>query len=232
MLSIIIISKNEEDCISRLLCSIKKQDFKDYEIILADAQSTDKTRKIAKEFGVKIIEGGLPSYGRNQGFKESKGDLLLFLNADVELPDGFLKRNIIEFKYKRLGCATTLYLPISYLKIDKFIFFSYNWLQRICQYVSPSITGFCIFVRRDVFIFLKGFDEKFKFMGEDTDFGKRATRFGKVRIIKSVPLFVDVRRFEEEGRINTIKHYFGGFQYYLHNANEDYLPKGYKLHGN
>ena len=44
-----------------LLDSIQNQTFKDYEIIVADADSKDNTRKIAKEFGCRIVEGGLPA---------------------------------------------------------------------------------------------------------------------------------------------------------------------------
>ena len=79
MLSIIIITKNEEKCLPRLLESIKRQNFRDYEIIVSDAQSTDRTREIALAYGCKIVEGGLPSVGRNNGARVAKGEILLFL---------------------------------------------------------------------------------------------------------------------------------------------------------
>ena len=91
MLSIIIPCLNEEEYLPLLLESVKKQKFLDYEIILADAGSKDKTLQIAKKYNCKIVPGGLPSKGRNQGAKKAKGDLLLFLDADVILPDGFFK---------------------------------------------------------------------------------------------------------------------------------------------
>ena len=46
ILSIIIPTYNEEEYLPILLESIKKQNFKDYEIIIADANSIDKTREI------------------------------------------------------------------------------------------------------------------------------------------------------------------------------------------
>jgi glycosyltransferase involved in cell wall biosynthesis len=79
MLSIIIITKNEEKYLPKLLNSIKKQNYKNYEIIVSDAKSIDSTRKIAKKCNCKIINEGLPSIGRNNGAKYTKGDLLLFL---------------------------------------------------------------------------------------------------------------------------------------------------------
>ena len=51
ILSIIIPTYNEEEYLPLLLKSIKQQDFRDYEIIVADANSKDNTVKIAEEYG-------------------------------------------------------------------------------------------------------------------------------------------------------------------------------------
>ena len=91
MLSIIIPTKNEEYYLPKLLESIKRQDYKNYEIIVADAGSKDKTRDVARKSGCKVVKGGLPSIGRNNGAKYAKGELLLFLDADTVLPENFLK---------------------------------------------------------------------------------------------------------------------------------------------
>lgn len=55
MLSIIIPTLNEEKYLPRLLDSIYKQDFKNYEIIVSDAGSSDKTFEVAKRYGTKFI---------------------------------------------------------------------------------------------------------------------------------------------------------------------------------
>ena len=67
ILSIIIPTYNEEEYLPVLLESIKEQSFDDYEVIVADANSTDKTREIAKEYGCIVVDGGLPAVGRNNG---------------------------------------------------------------------------------------------------------------------------------------------------------------------
>ena len=76
--SLIIPCLNEEKYLPLLLDSIKKQNFKDYEIIIADAGSKDKTLEIAKKYDCRIIPGGLPAKGRNEGAKIAKGELLFF----------------------------------------------------------------------------------------------------------------------------------------------------------
>ena len=74
-ISIIIPTYNEEDYLPALLKSIQRQNFKDLEVIVADAHSTDKTLEIAKKYNCKIVPGGLPAVGRNNGAKIAQGEL-------------------------------------------------------------------------------------------------------------------------------------------------------------
>ena len=106
MLSIVIPTLNEEKHLKKHLESIKKQDFDNCEIIVADAGSSDKTKKIAKDFGCKITKGGTPAQGRNEGAKQARGSLLLFLDADVALTKNSLLKVLKEFKERKLKIAT------------------------------------------------------------------------------------------------------------------------------
>ena len=230
MLSIVIIAKNEEEYLPRLLKSIKHQDYKDYEVILSDAESTDNTRQIAMESGCRIIEGGLPSIGRNNGAKVAKGNTILFLDSDVVLPKKFLRTNLEEFKKKRLVTATPIYKPITDKTIDKFLYKVYNTWAKATQYFYPHSAGFCIFCKKDTFNKLKGFDEKI-LMAEDHDFVNRSKKHGKFRILYNKPILVDIRRLDEEGRFELVKKYFKGA---IHRTfkGEIYTPNfEYKLHG-
>lgn len=110
-----------------LLDSLGKQDFKDYEIIRTDAGSKDKTVEIAKNYGCKIIPGGLPSKGRNEGAKVAKGDLLLFLDADLILPEGFLNTFL---KYLLVHLYMALFGPIK-SDIFKYRFNHYSKSKKI-----------------------------------------------------------------------------------------------------
>ncbi len=86
MVSIIITSKNEEKVINRLFKSIFKQTYKNFEVILVDNNSTDNTKEIAKKYKVKFHNFGPErSAQRNLGAKQSAGEFLLFLDADMEL---------------------------------------------------------------------------------------------------------------------------------------------------
>ena len=114
MLTIVIPTKNEEEFLPKLLDSIRKQTLQPAEIIVADAGSTDRTREIAKAYGAKIIEGGMPGPGRNRGAVNAKTEFLLFLDADVELRDPeFLEKAIGEMKERKLDLATCDVFPLS-----------------------------------------------------------------------------------------------------------------------
>tara|TARA_Y100000591_G_C21850164_1_gene711158 strand:+ start:3815 stop:5182 length:1368 start_codon:yes stop_codon:yes gene_type:complete len=82
--SIIIRTKNEERWIAKCLQQIHKQTFQDFEIILVDNESTDKTVEKAKSFGVtKIvsISNYLPGKSINAGVEIAKGDYIVLISA-------------------------------------------------------------------------------------------------------------------------------------------------------
>jgi len=203
MLSIIIITKNEEKYLPKLLNSIKKQDFKDYEIIVSDAGSTDKTVAIAEKFGCKVVKGGIPTVGRNNGAKHAKGDIFLFLDSDVIFPDNFLKKNFTDFIDRGLGIATCFQKPISNRLFDKIYCIVCDFILILLSPFFPEAYGFCIFTRKDVFNKIKGFDTKVV-MWDDHDYGVRASKVSKYGILKKVKIMVSVRRFEKFGRFRTI----------------------------
>jgi len=206
MLSIIIPTLNEEKHLPRLLKSIKRQNFNDYEIIVADASSEDKTVEIAKDYGCKVVKGGLPATGRNNGARIAKGELFLFLDADVVLLEKTFGRILKEFNQRKLDIATFCLLPSRDNKISKFLFtFFYNLPILFLGEVLPH-AAMGILIRRDLFKQLKGFNEKIK-LAEDHDLARRAKRLGKYGILKATKLLVSDRRFKRDGWLKT------GFKY-------------------
>jgi len=208
MLSIIIPTLNEEKYLPRLLKSIKQQDFLDCEIIVADAGSQDKTVEIAKNFGCKIVKGGLPAHGRNQGAKTAQGNIFLFLDADLILPENFLIDLLGEFRQRKLSAASTLLAPQG-KQIDKVFFGIYNFWAKISQRFLQH-GGQVILVKSKIHEKINGFDEEIK-LGEDHVYLREAVRFGKFGFLSSTFAFSSSRRFEKDGRFKTyLKYVLGG----------------------
>jgi glycosyltransferase involved in cell wall biosynthesis len=198
-ISIIIPAYNEEKVLPRLLKSIKMQKYSPLEIIIADANSTDKTKKIGKEFKCRVVKGGMPAIGRNRGAKIAKNELLLFLDADVQLPKNFIKKAVSEFYSRKIDVAGVNIHPISNKTKDKLLHQAYNLFQNLTNKIDPLIPGACIFVKSDVFKKLKGFDEKI-IIAEDHAFARKAKKNNfKVRLLKK-HIFADTRRLEKDGR--------------------------------
>lgn len=206
MLSIIIPTLNEEKHLPLLFESIKSQNFKGLEIIVADAGSVDKTVEIADNFGCKIIKGGLPARGKNRGAKAAKSDLLLFLDADLNLPKDFFKKALREFKKRKLDIASFCLHPRTRKKIVKLGFnLFYNrpivFTQKFLAHGSAAIL-----VKKNIFEKVGGFDEKIK-LAEDHYFVRQAAKIGKYGIIKSPGVFIHLRRFETDGYLSTLLKY-------------------------
>jgi len=205
MLSIIIPTLNEENYLPLLLESIKKQDFNDYEIIVADADSKDKTVEIARKYGCQIAIGGSPAKGRNKGAEIAKGGTFLFLDADnIYLSLSFFSSLLEEFEKRNLEVASFPIYPAGN-KFDKFAFGIYNRLVKLTQNFLPHSTNSNL-VKREIFEKIGGFDEEIE-MAEDHDFARRASKVGKFGFIKTEPVLTSVRRFEREGRFKTYLKY-------------------------
>lgn len=206
MLSVIIPTLNEERELPSLLKSIKKQGFKNYEIIVADAGSKDRTLEIAKKHGAKLIKGGSPSYGRNQGAKLAKNNLLLFLDADVLLPESFLEKSLKEFQKRKLDIASFQLLPRESMVAGILFNLFYNFPAISLEKILPH-AAMGILIEKELFFKLNGFDESIK-LAEDHDLARRAKKISSFGIMRGAKLLVSIRRFQKEGWFKTALKYF------------------------
>lgn len=104
-LSIIIPLYNKEEYVERCISSVIAQDFTDYELIIVNDGSTDKSAEIAaRKFSEKRIHlintsnRGV-SVARNIGLKEAKGEFLIFIDADDYISPNYLS-NIINISHQ------------------------------------------------------------------------------------------------------------------------------------
>ena len=98
MISIIIPTYNEEDVILDCLNSLSKQTTKDFEVIVVDDGSTDKTVELIQNSGIfkdslRVLKGKHEGAGssRNLGARSAKGEILVFVDADMTFEKNFLK---------------------------------------------------------------------------------------------------------------------------------------------
>jgi len=113
--SILIPARNEAGNILSLLQSINRQDYRDFEVIVYDDESSDKTYAVCTKFadthkGFRVIKGNeLPdgwtgkNYACHQLAKQARGDYFLFLDADETIANGLINSAVHRMKIYKLG---------------------------------------------------------------------------------------------------------------------------------
>jgi glycosyltransferase involved in cell wall biosynthesis len=102
--SVIVPARNEETCLGACLGSLVAQTGVNFEIIVVDDASTDRTREIAQSFpSVRVIDGTPPPQGwtgKNNAMADgttvARGEWLLFTDADTVHKSGSLARAVVE----------------------------------------------------------------------------------------------------------------------------------------
>jgi chlorobactene glucosyltransferase len=118
--SIIVPARNEEKYIRKCVDSLLKQDYPDFEIILVNDESSDKTLEIMKEYKksnskIKVLNVNQPGddwIGKNwacyQGYLKSTGKLLLFTDADSYHSEITLSLSVQNINHYRLDAITVM----------------------------------------------------------------------------------------------------------------------------
>ena len=147
-ISVIIPAFNESDYLPGLLDALQNQSRPPLEIIIVDAGSKDNTMDIALRAGCRVIPGGRPARGRNAGALAARGDIFVFLDADVLPPRDFLAATLPEFDRRRLSAATCVMQPYDGTRMDAVMHQAVNWYMRAVRSIAPHAPGFCVFSRR------------------------------------------------------------------------------------
>lgn len=110
-LSVVVIGRNEGERLVRCLESVKKMQGADRveEIIYADSQSSDNSVERARELGARVIEVDVErpcaATGRNAGWREASGAIILFLDGDTVLEADFAIASLGEFDDERVAAV-------------------------------------------------------------------------------------------------------------------------------
>jgi GT2 family glycosyltransferase len=203
MTSIIIPVYNNFQYTQLAVESIKKY-TKDCELIIVDNGSTDETEILRNNFGMIFVKNeknlGFPK-ACNIGASKASGEFILFLNNDVVVTPNWLENMLKHYKYFPnlgiVGCKTNY---ISGLQKEGDFDFQIDFpnkevfINKKAEQVArenfnkirifPRITGFCMLMKRDLFIEINGFDERYGLGNfEDDDICVKSENSGKKNAI-------------------------------------------------
>ncbi len=229
-ISVIIPTYNEEKYIRNVLDGLRDQNFRDFEIIVADWNSTDSTRRIAEQYGARVVPVEAKGIGkaRNKGAAAARGKVHVFLDADTRPRSGLLQAYNEAFKANHIVAATGPILPLE--KTNRRINFGYKFVSIFFVKLSilfgqPSIVGSNFAVRSDAFKRVGGFDERY-LTYEDYDLSLRLRKEGKISYINGAVVHASTRRVKEWGVFGYFAYHTGNMLRYhlLKKPKEEYAP--------
>lgn len=163
--SVIIPVFNSPAYLGRCLEAVLASAYVGYECIVVDDGSTDDTRAVARRFPVKLIvsPGGPygPAYARNRGAEAARGDILLFVDADVIItPDTI--RKVVETMAGRPQLAAVFGSyddsPDGQEFLSQYKNLFHHFVHQQANEGAATFWAGCGAVRREVFLALGGFD--------------------------------------------------------------------------
>ncbi|MFT5916680.1 MAG: rSAM/selenodomain-associated transferase 2 [Bacteroidia bacterium] len=193
-ISIIIPTLNEEYFITKLIPHLRNGDKQNLvkEIILVDAGSKDETCKIGEELGVRIIHS--TQKGRaiqmNLGAKHAKSEILHFIHADAFPPENFSQEVLNILESCDAGCFRSLF------DTDGWFLRTNSWFTRFNGTFFRG-GGQTLFMERDLFRELGGYDESVDLM-EEYELIQRIKKNGSFKVIQQ-DVLVSARDYNKHG---------------------------------
>lgn len=208
LLSIVVPTLNEELAIEKTLKQIKDNltDYP-YELIVADSKSDDRTEEIARRYAKVLVTERHHTIGwnRNQGAAAAKGDILIFIDADVFIPDPNYFFRIITQDFAAdpnlVGITTRLRVfPEAETFLDWIAFGLTNVRHRRRNNVLHvgSASGEIEIIRRTAFEQLHGFQENLA-AAEDEDMFVRLATIGRTLMEWRLIVYHTGRRAHQVG---------------------------------
>jgi glycosyltransferase involved in cell wall biosynthesis len=174
--SFVVPVRNDAEGLRRCLASIRAQG--DVEIVVVDNGSSDGSIDVARTFGAKVIElpGAPVSTLRNRGVAAAGGDVIAFVDADMQLGAGWLQIALRLLRQPGVAAVGAEYCAPP----------QPTWVQRLYDGLREPTRGVAdvrwlptgnMIVGRAVFDAVGGFDERLRTC-EDWDFCIKLTELG------------------------------------------------------
>lgn len=207
LLSIIIPTLNEEKYLPILLSSLVSQTNKKFEVIVSDGNSEDKTKEKALEFksalDIKVYSSSKKnvSHQRNVGAKNSRGDYLIFSDADHRVENNFIDSAIKEIEKTNADVI----IPISIYDTNSLVWRAFSVVFDIFVrsayffFKQPFGSGPTLIIKKNVFEKAGGYDESIFFFEDHSllqEIGKNGAKICHSRDVKT---YSSTRRMDNIG---------------------------------
>jgi glycosyltransferase involved in cell wall biosynthesis len=206
MISVVIPCYNEEKLITKCLDAlVSQQTSQQFEVILVNNNSTDRTIDIAKTYKNKldltIVLEKQKGRGaaRKKGFQEAKGDIILSTDADSVVPPAWIDQLTNVLKKSDAVAVTGTCRITGCERLNTLIFnFSFPLFMRIYKLVFGHywLSGFNFGIYKKAYEKAGGFNPRLNFQ-EDMDLSFKVSRIGGIKLISHTPVLFSGRRFQK-----------------------------------
>lgn len=193
-LSVIVPARNAQATLGRALPVWKRPGRGDIELIVVDDASTDGTAETASRYADKVLklaERRGPAAARNAGARASRGDILLFVDADVRVPSR--SADLVLPAFGADPGPDALFgsyddHPAERNFLSQFKNLLHHYVHQNAAEEAGTFWAGCGAVRRTAFFEAGGFSEAYALPSiEDVEFGYRLRSSGKtIRLLKGL----------------------------------------------
>lgn len=233
LFSVIIPALNEEKFLPKLLESLTLQTDKNFEVIVVDGKSKDKTVAVAKSFekklpSLRVLVGERASlpYQRNLGAKHARGQWYVFVDADSVAMPYLIERSIKFISTTKASFFTSWFRADSEEIKDAILILLNNIvIEGYILVKRPWSPGPFVVVRKDIFDRVGGYDEQ-KAFGEDHDFSTRLyKKHVSLSVLREVLCVYSLRRHRKQGMLGAMGAYiYSAISVLLTNKSPDGVP--------
>lgn len=212
-ISVVIPTYNEERNIVKCLKLLSNQTLPrgEYEIIVVDGGSKDRTRKLAKRYADKVILQKSKGIGgaRNDGVRIAKGDIIATTDADCIIPKNWLEIISKNLKDNRYIAVCGSDEPIEKnLKAQLVYFFLKNIIHLATFFNMYCLGGTNSAFRKMEFLKIGGYRNLA--YADDAELGFRLRRIGKIKYDRGMRIKLSVRRMEKQGYLKILSTWLNG----------------------
>jgi glycosyltransferase involved in cell wall biosynthesis len=184
LVSVVICVRNGEKCVADCIESLLNQTFRDFEIVIVDDASNDRTVEIItgfKDQRIKCLRNkewfGIPK-SRNIGLKRAVGKYIFFTDADCTVSEDWIEEGLNCFADDCVGVE------------GRIIYVSENYQPAYSDYVLENRYGgqfmtANVAYRKDILEAVGGLNEKINYR-TDRELGFRISKHGKVCFNKNM----------------------------------------------
>ncbi len=230
--SVIVPVYNAREFIGKCIEALIDQTFQhdNYEIIVVDDGSTDRTNDIVKNYPVKYIyqENHGPASARNNGADKAKGEIVIFTDSDCVPDKNWISEMLKPFEYPDVMAVKGAYRTEQRSIVARFAQLEFEERFEMLEKVESidMVDTYSAGFRKDVFLKMGGFDTSFPVANnEDTELSYRMSERGYKMVFNPAAIVCHLKHPDSVKKYARLKFWRGYWRMIVYRKFRDKMVK-------